>query len=170
MPTPAEFLEATQWFGIGTLACGALTLLAFVLKWGIRFRLVGITGFMAVLTVGVFGLSFEPFTRTSVPGAVAYTTVFDSGANQIVIKVPTPITEEALEATLQQAAGNLLNPTRIGRPDQSPTIRARTIIHQDPGISELAYIGQIQPKKLASGEKTLDVTIDKPLLQRVNAS
>ena len=170
MPAPAEFLEATKWFGWGTLACAAIAILAFVFQWGIRFRLVGATGFMVVLTVGLFGLSFEPFSRTSVPGAIPYVTVFDSGANQIVIKVPAPITEDALEATLQQAADNLLNPSRIGRPDQAPIIRARTIIHREPEISELAYIGQVTSGKSADGEKSLDIAINIPLLQRVNAA
>jgi len=50
MPTPEEFLEATKWAGIGTLALMALAGLAFVFKWGIRFRLVGAAGFAAVLT------------------------------------------------------------------------------------------------------------------------
>ncbi|NJM85794.1 MAG: hypothetical protein HC839_07130, partial [Leptolyngbyaceae cyanobacterium RM2_2_21] len=76
MLTPADFLEATQWAAITTLALAGLSAIAFVAQWGIRFRLVGATGFMAVLTVGCLGLSFEPFTRASIPGAIPYTTVY----------------------------------------------------------------------------------------------
>ncbi|NEQ32257.1 MAG: DUF2518 family protein [Leptolyngbya sp. SIO4C5] len=145
MLTPADFLEATKWAAILTLALAVISAIAFFAQWGIRFRLVGATGFMGVLTVGFLGLSFEPFTRTSIPGAIPYTTVFDSGAAQIVIKVPETITESELEATLKQAASNLLKPGRLGPPGQIPTIRARTILHRPGGISDLIYLGQIQP-------------------------
>lgn len=154
MPTPADFFVATKWAGIATLALMGLSGLAFALGWGIRFRLVGAAGFAVVLTVGLLGLSFEPFTRTVVPGAVAYSTVYDSGASRVVITVPPTISPEALEATLRQAASNLFKPYRLGLPNQGPTIRARTIVHdQDQGISKLVYLGQVQP---GNGEDTAD--------------
>jgi hypothetical protein len=145
MPTPEDFLGATQWAGIGTLALMALAALAFLLKWGIRFRLVGAAGFAAVLTVGLLGLSFEPFTRTVIPGAVPFATVYDSGASTIVITVPQTIDQEALDATLRQAASNLFKPYRLGVPGNTPTIRARTILHDEGGVSRLVYLGQVQP-------------------------
>ena len=158
--TPEQFLIATQYFAIGTLAFGGITVLAFVLKWGIRFRLVGATGFMGVLTGGFFGLSFQPLTQTSIPGAIPYTTVFDSGASQIVISVPTSITQTELEATLQQAASNLLKPSRLGGMGQiAPKIRARAIVH-DGDTSKLLYMGEVTPGKGAtSAEKDPVVTI-----------
>ncbi|WOD40656.1 Ycf51 family protein [Nodosilinea sp. E11] len=152
MLSPSDFLVATQWGGIGTLALAALTVLAFVLKWGIRFRLVGATGFAGVLTVGLLGLSFEPFSRTAVPGAIPYATVYDSGASQIVITVPPTITPETLDATLNQAASNLFKPYRLGLPGQIATIRARTIAHEPNGVSRLLYLGQIQPAPKGSEE------------------
>ncbi len=145
MLSPEQFLVATGYFAIATLAFGALTALAFFLKWGIRFRLVGATGFMGVLTAGMFGLSFQPLTQTIIPGAVPYTTVFDSGASQIVIAVPNEITSTELEATLQQAASNLLKPSRLGGLGQAvPRIRARAIVHSS-GVSELVYVGSVTP-------------------------
>ncbi|MGF1569509.1 MAG: Ycf51 family protein [Nodosilinea sp.] len=145
MLTPAEFLIATQWAAIGTLALIAIAILSFLLKWGIRFRLVGAAGFAAVLTVGLLGLSFEPFTRTVVPGAAPYATVYDSGSSQVVITVPPTLSPETLEATLRQAASNLFKPYRLGLPGQTATIRARTIVHDPEGVSQLVYLGQIQP-------------------------
>jgi hypothetical protein len=152
MPTPAEFLVATQWAGIGTLALAAVAALGFVFKWGLRFRLVGAAGFAAVLTVGLLGLSFEPFTRAVVPGAAPYATVYDSGASQIVITVPSTLTPEALDATLRQAASNLFKPYRLGVPGQTPTLRARTIVHEPGGVSKLLYLGQIQPAPKESAQ------------------
>lgn len=158
MLTPEQFLQATGWFAIGTLVFGALTALSFVLKWGLRFRLVGATGFMGVLTAGLFGLSFQPLMQTVVPGAVPYKTVFDSGSAQVVITVPAAITYNELEATLQQAASNLLKPSRIGGSGQAtPTIRARSIVHGPPGVSQLVYVGKVTPAE-TSAEKSADGT------------
>ncbi|PSN13481.1 hypothetical protein C7293_15795 [filamentous cyanobacterium CCT1] len=152
MLSPDDFLVATQWAGLGTLALALLAGLAFVFKWGIRFRLVGAAGFAAVLTVGLLGLSFEPFTRTAVPGAIPYTTVYDSGASQVVIAVPNTISSETLDATLRQAASNLFKPYRLGLPGQVATIRARAIAHEPGGVSKLVYLGQIQPNPKGAEE------------------
>lgn len=167
MLTPEQFLQTTGWFAIGTLAFGGVTAIAFFLKWGLRFRLVGATGFMGVLTVGLFGLSFQPLVRTAVPGAVPFETVFDSGASQVVIAVPNAITETELEATLLQAASNLLKPSRIGGAGQTtPTIRARAIVHQ-PGVSELVYVGKVTPGT-GAGDRSPTVEIYPDQLAKAN--
>jgi hypothetical protein len=152
MTTPAEFLVITQWAAIGTLALAGLAILAFVLSWGIRFRLVGAAGFAAVLTVGLLGLSFQPFTRTVIPGAVPYATVYDSGASQVVITVPADLPADTLDATLRQAASNLFKPYRLGGQGKTATLRARTIVHEPNGVSRLVYLGQVQPAPKESGE------------------
>lgn len=164
MFSPEQFLQATGWVAIGTLALGALTALAFIFKWGLRFRMVGATGLMGVLTVGLLGLSFQPFIRTAVPGAVPYETVFDSGSSQIVITVPNAITSTELEATLQQAASNLFKPSRLGGSGKRvPTIRARAIVHK-PKVSELVYVGQVTsdaPKLEESGLPAVEIFSDR---------
>ncbi|NEQ49678.1 MAG: DUF2518 family protein [Leptolyngbya sp. SIO3F4] len=168
MPTPEIFLEATKWMGLATLALAVLVAVSFIAKWGIRFRLVGVTGFCGVLTAGLFGLSFQPLVPTIVEGAVPYATVFDSGAAQLVISVPADITDAALEATLQQAAINSFNPSRLSNGNQAPLIRARTILHREPGISDLLYLGQIQPD--ADAESGYRVTIAQSELAKVRAA
>ena len=167
--TPEQFFLAAKYFALGTLLFGLLTAIAFAFKWGLRFRLVGATGFMGVLTAGLFGLSFEPLVQTVVPGSVPYATVFDSGAAQVVIAVPNAITETELEATLQQAAINLLKPSRLsGRGQQTPTIRARAIVHR-PGVSELVYVGQVTPGTGSTPEGTAPVvTIYRERLAKAN--
>ncbi|MFK8182971.1 MAG: Ycf51 family protein [Phormidesmis sp.] len=169
MLTPAQFLEATGWSALTTVAFAGITAIAFILKWGLRFRFVGATGFMGVLTAGLFGLSFQPIMQTTIPGAVPYKTVFDSGSAQVVITVPNDITETALEATLQEAAGNLLKPSRIGGASQkTPTIRARSIVHT-PGISELVYVGKVTPaERSSSDDRTPVVEIYTKQLARIN--
>lgn len=170
MFSPEQFFQATGWAAIATLALGALSAIAFIFKWGLRFRMVGATGLMGVLTVGLLGLSFQPFVRTAVPGSVPYETVFDSGSAQIVIKVPASITNAELQATLQQAALNLFKPSRLGGRGTVPTIRARSIVHK-PGVSELVYVGQVTsnaPKVEGSDLPTVEIFADQ--LAKANRS
>ena len=144
MPTTADFLTFTQWTGILTLVCGVFTLLGFLFKWSLRFRMVGATGFLAVLTGGLFALSLVPLSRTVIPGAIPYSLVYDNGGNQTVIAVPPQVTESEIEATLRQAAGNLYSYGRLGGVDNQMTIRARTILHPEANVSKPLLLGQIK--------------------------
>ncbi|MBD2297494.1 Ycf51 family protein [Nostoc sp. FACHB-190] len=152
MFSTADFLQYTQWSGIATLVFAALAILAFIFKWGIRFRLVGTTGFMLVLTGGLFALSLVPLSRTVIPGAEKYTLVYDNGSTQTVISINPKISPSALEATLRQAASNLYSYGRLGKQgDNYLIIRARTLVHPEPGVSVPLYLGQIK-RNLASRE------------------
>lgn len=145
MLTTADFLQYTQWSGIATLVFAAIAILGFILKWGIRFRLVGATGFMLVMTTGLFALSLGPLSRTVIPGAVKYSLVYDNGSTQAVITIPPTITPSQLEATLRQAASNLYSNGRSGsRGNSQLTIRSRTIIHPEPGVSVPLYLGEVK--------------------------
>jgi hypothetical protein len=145
MPTTTDFLQYSQWSGITTIALAALTILALLFKWGLRFRLVGATGFMLVLTAGLFSLSLVPLSRTVIPGAARYTLVYDNGSNQAVIATSPDITPTQLEATLRQAASNLYSYGRMGAGgNNSLTIRARTVLHPEPGISTPVYLGKVE--------------------------
>ncbi|MBD2463259.1 Ycf51 family protein [Oscillatoria sp. FACHB-1407] len=154
-----NFLTYAQWAAIATVGMGVVTGLSFLLKWGFRFRLVGITGFMGVLTVGLFALGVVPFTRTSIPGAVRFSTVYDSGAAQVVITVSNEITEEQLTATLQQAASDLFSPGRLSRGEDKLTIRARTVLHPEPGVSEPLYLGQVRRSLFVRDDEDMDIKL-----------
>lgn len=165
MPTTADFLTATEWAGILTLILAVVTGLGFFLQWGVRFRLVGATGFIAVLTVGLFGLSLEPFTRTVIPGAVRFSLVYDNGATQAVIAVPNQVTESELEATLRQAASDLFSSGRLGRRgDDQLTIRARTMVHLEaeapkPKVSQPLYLGQAKRSLIERDDQQMQIEI-----------
>jgi hypothetical protein len=164
MLTTANFFQYAQWSGIATLVFAAITFLAFILKWGIRFRLVGTTGFMLVVTAGLFALSIVPLSRTVIPGATKYTLVYDNGSNQAVIATSPQITPTQLEATLRQAASNLFSSGRSGtRKDDKLTVRARTIIHPEPGASVPVYLGEAK-RSLVSHQNspvTVEIYTDK---------
>ncbi|AFY31498.1 Ycf51 family protein [Calothrix sp. PCC 7507] len=145
MLTTADFFRYTQWSGIATLVFAVLTALGLIFKWGIRFRLVGATGFMLVMTGGLFSLSLVPLSRTVIPGAAKFTLVYDNGSTHAVIATSPQITPTQLEATLRQASSNLYSSGRLGsREENQLTVRARTIIHPEPGVSVPVYLGQIK--------------------------
>lgn len=140
-----DFLTYTKWSLYATAFFFVLTLLAFILKWVFRFRLIGATGFMAVLTIGLFGLSLGLFSYKNIPGAIRYNLVYDNGANQAVIVVPSTINKEQLKATLEQAGNNLFSSGRTGvDKNETLTIRARVLLHNEPKMTKTLYVGQIQ--------------------------
>lgn len=159
MPTPENFLSYTLWSGIATLALAGLTALAFTVGWGFRFRLVGATGFMGVLTVGLLSLSFVPLTQTVIPNATKYSLVYDTGAAEVVIAVAPEITRQQLEATLEQAAVNLFSPGRLGRGNTQLTVRARTVLHPEEGVSLPLYLGEARRSLSTRDDLNLEVSV-----------
>ena len=158
MPTTADFLNYSLWMGIITLVGAAITVLSFILKWGVRFRLVGVTGFLGVLTAGLFALGLVPFTRTVIPGAVKFSVIYDNASTQTVIVVPPTITKVQLEATLRQAASDLYSYGRLGREEQL-TIRARTMIHPAPKVSEPLYLGVVKRSLANRNDEQMEIDI-----------
>jgi hypothetical protein len=155
-----DFARYTQWAGIATLIFAFITFLGFVFKWGIRFRLAGATGFMLVLTAGFFPLSLTPLTRTVIPGAIRYKLVYDNGSSQAVIATSPQITTSQLDATLRQAASDLFSYGRLGtRVENQLTVRARTIIHPEPGISVPLYLGEVKRSLSSRDDSTMQIDI-----------
>ncbi len=154
-----DFGTYTLWSVYATIAFFFLAILGFLFKWGFRFRLVGVTGFMGVLTVGLFALSLGLFNRTEIPNAVRFNLVYDNGANQAVIAVPTDIDKTQLEATLQQAAIDLFSYGRTAVDgDDQLTIRARVQIHEENKTIPV-YIGQVKRSLFLRDDNNATVTI-----------
>jgi hypothetical protein len=168
MFTPASILEYGQYSGIATVAIAVLMIIGLVAKWGFRFRLVGITGFMIVLTVGLFGLSLGLAPRIAFPGASHYTVIYDNGNNQAVIAVADAhLTYEQTAATLRQAAQDLYSYGRVGDTDRSMHIRLRTLAHPQPGVSEPLYLGEVARDLTSRDNLKLDIKIDRQNLAKL---
>ncbi|MFN5514765.1 MAG: Ycf51 family protein [Cyanobacteriota bacterium] len=163
-----DFGFYSRWSGYATLGIFFFTLLAFGLKWGFRFRLVGITGFMGVLTVGLLGLSLGFLDRGAVEGAVPFSRVYDNGANQIVILVKPDVTPEQVEATLRQASQTYFSYGRgAAQGNRQMLIRARTLIHPQPGQTQPLYLGQLQYTLGSAPDDGAAVTLDKKALAQL---
>lgn len=137
-----DLFACAKWLGIGTIAALVITIVAFVLGWGFRFRLVGVTSFMGVLTAGFFALGLGLFPHTEIPGAVRYSLIYDNGANQAVVAVSPEIEKSAIEPTLIQAATDLYSYGRTGAGGNDQfTIKLRTVLHPRPGVSQPLFLG-----------------------------
>lgn len=160
----ANFSTYGQWLGYLTIFFFGLTILAFLLKWGVRFRLVGITSFMAVCTASIFALGLSLFTPVQVPGAIRYALVYDNGTTQAVISLPNNVNKSEIEATLQQAAGDLFS---YGRAGEELTIRARTLLHPEPGLSLPLYLGEVKRSLRVKNDEQIEITISSQALNRL---
>ncbi|MBD2327745.1 Ycf51 family protein [Alkalinema sp. FACHB-956] len=163
MLSTEQLTQVAQWLGIATIALAGLATLAFALQWSFRFRMVGVASFTGVLTAGVFALSLAWYQRPEVPGAVPFSRVFDNSTDQVVIAVPSTITPEQLEATLQQASFDLYSPGRTS-PDGTMTIRARTILHPQPGLSQPVYLGVVRRSMGVRNDVNQQIEIDRDTL------
>jgi len=153
----------------GQIALAGLVLSALAMVFGLltkqpwRFKVVGYTGFLVVLTAGLFALTFAPLTRPKVEGAKPYEVVFDRGRGRVVIAVAPEITSEELSLTLQQARSQLFSSGRRGG-DASGKLQivARTLVSVKSGISQVIVLGKIELPVNApltdGGQVTIDPT------------
>jgi hypothetical protein len=159
MFSTAQLLLYAQWSGYLAFFFAALAALGWLLKWGIRFRLVGASGFMLVLATGFFALSLGLYTRPTIPGAVRFSRVFDTSGTDVVIAVVPTITESELEATLRQASVDLYSMGRLSQGADKMTIRLRTVVHPKPGTSQLVYLGEVKRSLVSHEDNNPEITI-----------
>lgn len=156
---PSLFATAARYCLIFAGLLGFFTIVLWVrqVKW--RFAFFGYTAFTLVLAAGLGALSLAPIVRTPVPGAMAFSTVFDNNSERAAIAVSPDITPEQLEPTLRQAAANLYSYGRFSTTTNILTIRARTIVHPEEGISLPIYLGQVQRSMVQRDDVDMKVDI-----------
>jgi len=138
-------LTAGEWLGVASGVLLLLTVVAFLVRWGIRFRLVGVTSFTVLLSLSclAFAVSYSP--RQLVDGAVSVPVVFDNGSDLVVAAAPADLAPEAFAPSVQQVALNLRG---SGRGTQLVEVRLRRV---DPTAS-----GTDTPVVLATAIRNLD--------------
>lgn len=131
------------WLGAASGVLAALTVAGFQARWGIRFRLVGITSFTALLALSclAFAISYRP--RLTIPGAVTVPVVFDNGADLVVAAAPDDLPASAVAPTLEQLALNLRGSGRK-LVDGSVRVRLRRIESVAPGLSRPVVLGEVK--------------------------
>jgi hypothetical protein len=137
-------LTAGEWLGVASAVLLVLTLVAFVVRWGIRFRLVGVTSFTVLLSLSclAFAVSYAP--RQLVEGAVSVPVVFDNGSDLVVAAAPADLPRAAFGPSVEQVALNLRG---SGRGTQLVEVRLRRV--------EATADGADTPVVLASAVRNL---------------
>ena len=103
-----ELLEvSSKWLAWSGLGLSVLTVIAFASRWGLRFRLVGVSSFTFLLAVScwAFSISYSPPVR--VEGALQVPIVFDNSSDLVVAQASSDFEQEAITPTLSQIAANL---------------------------------------------------------------
>lgn len=151
-------LVAAKWLGVAALALLVLTVLGFVARWGIRFRLVGVTSFTALLAIScaAFAVSYVP--RVTVPGALSVPVVFDNGSDLVVAAAPRDLPPEAEAPTAEQVARNL---RRTGRSPADGVVRVR--------LRRLEPAGEGASRPVVLAEARLDLRSGEIDLRRPGA-
>ena len=132
-------ISAVPWLGWTGLGLSLLTVLAFLTKWGLRFRLVGVSSFTFLLAVScwAFGVSYTP--PVVVEGAIRAPVVFDNGIDLVVAQAPADLEPATVSATLEQLAGNLRS---AGRGSGTVKVRLRAFETPGDGISRPVILGE----------------------------
>jgi hypothetical protein len=160
MQLPTDTYTYGVWMGYATIGFLVLTIIAFIAGWSFRFRLVGVTSFMGVLTGGIFALYLSFFTRVEVPGATRYSLIYDNGANKAVVAVSPEIEADAIEPTLRQAALDLYSYGRTGTNGNDVfTVDLRTVLHPQAGVSEPLFLGEAKRSLLVRDESNLEIAV-----------
>ena len=141
MPADPLLLKAGLWLGVATGLLLLATVVAFVVGWGTRFRLVGVTSFTGLLAISclAFAISYSP--RTQVAGAVSVPVVFDNGTDLVIAAAPADLPPEAYRPSLEQVASNLKGSGRTS-PDGLVHVRLRRVDSVEPGLSRPVVLAE----------------------------
>ena len=145
---PILFL-AGQWLGAASGLLAVLTLIAYLARWGFRFRLVGVTSFTALLAVSclAFAVSYTP--RVSLEGAVSVPVVYDNGSDLVIAAAPADLPPSAFAPSVQQVAENLRGSGRSSA-DGLVHVRLRRVEAQQDGLSKPVVLTEAT-RNLATG-------------------
>jgi hypothetical protein len=146
---PILFVAGT-WLGAASGVLALLTIAGFLWRWGIRFRLVGITSFTVLLSLSclAFAISYSP--RVSVPGAVQVPVVFDNGTDLVIAAAPADLPPEAVAPTLAQVARNLRGGGRSST-SGDVRVRLRRVEAVEPGLGRPVVLAETT-RELATGQ------------------
>ncbi len=130
----------TKWLAWGGAGLGALTILAYLFSWGIKFRLTGVTIFTLLLSGSCWAFDKSYTPPFNVEGYKYAPIVYDNGFDLVVAQASNDFPEEAIKPTLLQIAGNLKGGGRNG---SQVTVRLRKVEAAGEGISKPIILGEV---------------------------
>jgi hypothetical protein len=154
MSTDPILFSAGEWLGAASGVLALLTIAGFLRRWGIRFRLVGITSFTALLALSclAFAISYRP--RVTVPGALAVPVVYDNGGDLVIATASADFPLEAALPSVEQVALNLRNSGR-STPTGLVHVRLRRVEAIGPGLNAPVVLAEAT-RNLNTGTVEID--------------
>ena len=145
-------LVAAKWLGIASGLLILATVAGFVLRWGIRFRLVGITSFTGLLAISCLAFSISYTPRVTISGAVVAPVVFDGGGALVsaaapghrapaALGPPGNLAQDAIVPTVIQVASNLHGGGRATS-DGRVRVRLRSIEAVGEGVGRPVVLAE----------------------------
>jgi hypothetical protein len=146
-------VQAGAWLGAASGVLALLTATGYLRRWGIRFRLVGVTSFTALLAISclAFAISYTP--RVVVAGAVPVPVVFDNGTDLVIAAAPANLQADAAAASVEQVARNLRGGSHSGD-NGLVTVRLRRVEALGGGLSQPVVLAEAH-RDLRNGTVTL---------------
>ncbi len=137
-----ELLENTPkifgFFGIFLFIC---TLIAFVLNFGFKFRIIGATIFSLLLSLSSWAFIQSYTEKVVIEDAKYVPIVYDNGFDLIIAKAEDDFPEESIEPTLKQLSKNLMKGSRSGA---NVKIKIRKLEKFSDGVSKPVILGEVQ--------------------------
>ena len=99
--------QAGQWLGAAGAALLVVTVVSFLARWGVRFRLVGVTSFTLLLAISCLAFAVSYVPRVSIPGARSVPVVYDNGSDLVIAAAPDDLGAEAIRPTLEEVTRNV---------------------------------------------------------------
>ncbi len=132
--------QAISWFAWLGLALFLLTLISFLIKWGIRFRLVGATVFSFLLSASLWAFTASYAPPVVVDGAKYVPIVYDNGYDLVVAQAQQDFPNDAIKPSLEQIAGNLKGGGRNGA---LVHVRIRKLENLGGNVSQPIIVGEV---------------------------
>ena len=132
--------DVTKWLAWTGAGLGIVTFFAYLLNWGIKFRLTGITIFTFLLSASCWAFDQSYTPPFNVEGYKYAPIVYDNGFDLVVAQASNDFPKEAIKPTLLQIAGNLKGGGRNGA---QVKVRLRKIESAGDGISKPIVLGEL---------------------------
>ena len=171
----SQVIESSiSWLAWTGLVLATLTMGAFIINWGAKYRLIGATIFTFLLSAScwAFNQSYQP--PITVEGYKYVPIVYDNGYDLVVAQAPNDFPHEAIEPTLMQVAGNLKGGKRNGA---LVKVLIRTVKNSSKGFSTPIIIGEASidsdkkvTVKVITETDTLDIENEEPITKVISTN
>ena len=128
-------------FGILGIFLLSVSLIAFILNFSFKFRIIGATIFSLLLSLSSWAFIQSYSEKISIEGAKYLPIVYDNGFDLIIAKADDNFPGESIEPTLEQLSKNLMKGSRSGA---NVKIKIRKLEKISDGVSKPVVIGEVQ--------------------------